>query len=179
MTIKTEWLKGLTDKQAAFVAAYCSDSFAFNATAAAKQAGYNAGSPHAFEQIGWQNLRNPKIHAAIQKVFGAIYSAANISIEKVLVDVEHTRQKAMRAGNFAVAAKCSEMHGRYLKMFVDRVEHVRTVDDATEDELTGLLNQLVKKLDGIDYIPGSLGGVGGGGSAEGGSSDRPGTSTTH
>jgi hypothetical protein len=57
MTIRTEWLKGLTDKQAAFVAAYCSDAFSFNATAAAKEAGYNAGSPHAFEQIGWQNWK--------------------------------------------------------------------------------------------------------------------------
>ena len=178
MTIRTEWLKGLTDKQQRFIEHYCSDAFAFNATAAAKAAGYGAKSPHAFEQIGWQNLRNPKIHNAIQKVFGAIYSASNISIEKVLTDVEHTRQKAMRAGNFAVAAKCSEMHGRYLKMFVDRVEHVRTVDDATEDELTGLLNQLVKKIDGID-IPAGFGGVGGGGSAEGGGPDRAGTPTTH
>lgn len=178
-TIKSEWFKGLTEKQIAFVLAYCDDAFAFNATAAAKEAGYQASSNHAFQQIGWQNLRVPKIHAAIQKVMGTIYAAADLTIEKVLIDLEHTRQKAMQDRNWAVAAKCSELHGKYLKMFVDRVEHVRTVDDATEDELVGLLNQLTKKLDGTVTFPGSPGGAGGAGSAEGSGADREGTPTTH
>ena len=178
MTIKTEWLKGLTDKQKAFVQAYCSDAFAFNATAAAKAAGYQSKRDATFEHIGWENLRNPKIHNAIQKVLGTIYAASNLTIERVLTDIEHTRQKAMRDGNWAVALKASELHGKYLKMFVDRVEHVRTVDDATEDELVGLLNQIGKKLDGLD-LPGSIGGVGGGGPAQSSGSDSAGTPTTH
>ncbi len=178
MHIRTEWLKGLTEKQQAFVVAYCSDAFQFDATAAAEAAGYQTSRRASLAHIGWTNLRNPKIHNAIQKTLGVIYNAANISIEKVLVDVEMTRQKAMKEGNYAVAAKCSEMHGRYLKMFVDRVEHVRTVDDATEEELAGLLNQLVKKLDGVD-LPGSVGGTSSRGSVEGSGSDSPGTPTTH
>lgn len=180
MAIKSEWLKGLTEKQQRFVLAYCDDAFAFNATAAAKEAGYECSSNHAFQQVGWQNLRNPKVHNAIQKIMGHIYDAANLTIEKVLTDLEHTRQKAMQDKNWAVAAKCSELHGKYLKMFVDRVEHVRTVDDATESELVGLLSQLTKKIELDDIaIPGSIGGAGGDGSAESGGADREGTPTTH
>lgn len=182
VSLKTDLLKGLTDKQQRFVLAYCDDAFSFNATAAAKEAGYDAKSNHAFQQIGWANLRNPKIHNAIQKILGAVYATADLSIERVLTDIEHTRQRAMRDGNWAVALKASELHGKYLKMFVDRVEHVRTVDDATEDELIGLLRQLTKKIDlnGADLaLLGGVGGAGGAGPAEGSGSDSPGTPTTH
>ena len=178
--MKFEHLANLTDKQKRFVLAYCSDSFLFNATAAAKSAGYEANSPHAFEQIGYKNLRTPKVHTAIAKVFNEVYATANLSIEKVLMDLEMTRVQSMRRGLYSVAVKCSELHGKYLKMFVDRVEHVRTVDDATEEELVRLLGDLVGKLDGdgADFLT-SIGGIGGGESAQGGGADSERTPTTH
>jgi phage terminase small subunit len=178
--MKFDIFEKMTDLQKRFVLAYCSDAFLFNATAAAKKAGYGANSPHAFEQIGYQNLRNPKIHAAITKVFNEVYATANLSIEKVLLDIEMTRVQSMRRGLYSVAAKCSELHGKYLKMFVDRVEHVRTVDDATEEELAQLLKNLVGKLDGdgADFLSG-IGRIGGGEPAESGGADSSGTPTTH
>jgi phage terminase small subunit len=52
----------LTDKQRAFVEAYL--ACGFNATEAARRAGYSDRTAHA---IGWENLRKPEIAAAIQQ----------------------------------------------------------------------------------------------------------------
>lgn len=54
--------EGLTDKQRAFVEAYL--TCGFNATEAARRAGYSERTAHA---IGWENLRKPEIAAAIQQ----------------------------------------------------------------------------------------------------------------
>jgi phage terminase small subunit len=53
---------GLTAKQQAFVEAYLANGF--NATAAARKAGYSERTAHA---IGWENLRKPEIATLIQQ----------------------------------------------------------------------------------------------------------------
>jgi phage terminase small subunit len=54
--------EGLTAKQQAFVVAYLSNGF--NATAAARTAGYPKRAAHV---TGWENLRKPKIASLIQQ----------------------------------------------------------------------------------------------------------------
>jgi phage terminase small subunit len=54
--------EGLTDKQQAFISAYL--ACGFNATEAARRAGYSDRTAHA---IGWENLRKPEIATAIQQ----------------------------------------------------------------------------------------------------------------
>jgi phage terminase small subunit len=58
----------LTGKQAAFVNAYLGEA-RFNATVAAKRAGYRANSKHSFESIGSENLRRSGIRQAIDEHF--------------------------------------------------------------------------------------------------------------
>lgn len=53
---------GLTTKQQAFVLAYLANGF--NATAAARTAGYPDRAAHV---VGWENLRKPKIAALVQQ----------------------------------------------------------------------------------------------------------------
>ena len=51
----------MTNKQGRFVEEYCAD---FNATAAAKRAGYSERTAH---QIGYENLRKPELKLAIEE----------------------------------------------------------------------------------------------------------------
>src|SRR6266700_358885 len=56
----------LTGKQTAFIHAYLGEA-RFNATAAAKIAGYRATSQHSFEAIGAENLLKPEIRRVIDE----------------------------------------------------------------------------------------------------------------
>lgn len=60
--------KRLTGKQASFVDKYLGEA-RFNASLAAKLAGYKATSKHSFESIGSENLTKPDIRAAIDDYF--------------------------------------------------------------------------------------------------------------
>lgn len=71
----------LTDKQQRFVEEYCVD---WNATQAAIRAGY---SEHSAFQTGAENLKKPKVAAAIEERKQALNSAAEISSEKTLREV--------------------------------------------------------------------------------------------
>lgn len=53
---------GLTEKQRVFVEAYLANGF--NASAAARKAGYSERTAHA---IGWENLRKPEIAVLVQQ----------------------------------------------------------------------------------------------------------------
>jgi phage terminase small subunit len=75
--------EGLTTKQQAFVEAYL--VCGFNATEAARRAGYSDRTAHA---IGWENLRKPEIAAAIQQGL----SERAMSADEVLTRIaEHAR----------------------------------------------------------------------------------------
>lgn len=106
----------LTAKQQLFVSEYLVD---LNATQAAIRAGYSkktAGS------IGDENLKKPAIKAALNKAIKKRADKVNITAEKVLRDLEECRVAARADGQYAPAIRASELQGRHLKMFVDRVE---------------------------------------------------------
>ena len=66
MDLALECLEGLTHKQALFVVFYVGRAKG-NATEAARLAGYG-GEDGTLAQIGWENLRKPKIRAAIDEL---------------------------------------------------------------------------------------------------------------
>lgn len=67
----------LTEKQELFCQAYLVD---FNATKAAKEAGYSEDTAHA---IGWENLRKPEIQKRISEIRAETGKAFNITRERI------------------------------------------------------------------------------------------------
>ena len=90
------------------------------------------------------------------------------------VDLVVIGEKALEAGQYAPAARCAELKGKYLKMFTDRIEHVTDVEDMTLEELKALLLE-VTETGGVDL--GAL--LAGDGSNNGDGDTRPPDSTTH
>jgi phage terminase small subunit len=166
---------GLTGKQALFVRWYTTPGDTlYNGTKSAQKAGYK-GPDSTWASIAHENLRKPKIKAEIRKAQKELFSAADITADRILNDIEMTRALALRDGEYNVALKASELHGKYLKMFIDRVENVHTLESVDNDELLGLLSELTGKIDGLDnIIP-----TGGDATETGGTVDTEGTPTTH
>lgn len=69
--------KKLTEKQELFCQAYMVD---FNATKAAKEAGYSEDTAYA---IGWENLRKPEIQARIAQLRAEMGKNFNITRERI------------------------------------------------------------------------------------------------
>lgn len=132
----------LTNKQLAFCIWYVSGAVNLNATEAASRAGYK-GNRHQLQVIGAENLSKPVIRAEIDKRMAKAMTGADITIESVLRDLVVIGEKALEAGQYAPAARCAELKGKYLKMFTDRIEHVMDLEDMPLEELERLLVELV------------------------------------
>jgi len=78
-----------------------------------------------------------------------MFGSIELSVPKVLYNLEEIRKTAMRRGYLGVALRAVEHQGRYLKMFVDRIEHLHTVEDASTTELTELLASMMGDIPGI------------------------------
>ena len=77
---------------------------------------------------------------------------AEITVQKVLDDLEAQRHEAKKDRNHASAIRCSELQGKYLKMFTDRIEQVGVpLEDMSVDELRGQLRELVKRAN-VDLV---------------------------
>jgi hypothetical protein len=163
----------LTDKQHAFVYWYCSAAVNLNATEAARRAGYK-GKENTLAQMGAENLRKPQIRQEIDKRLETALSGADVTVESVLRRLSVIGDKAMEAEQYSPAAKCAELHGKYLKMFTDRIEHVSTIEDVSTEELIHLLKEVVEagSIDLAELITRH-------GPADSGIPDPPGTPTTH
>ena len=62
-------------------------------------------------------------------------SRNNITVDKVLADLEHDKIMARQAGLYSVAKECSVAQGKYLAMFTDKTltEEVKPIS-LTEEE---------------------------------------------
>jgi hypothetical protein len=167
--------KPLTGKQAAFVRWYTTPGETlFNGTRAAEKAGY-AGDDNTLHVMAYENLHKPHVARAIQIELSRSFSTANLSVERVLRDVELVRQLALREGKYQAALKASDLMGKYLKMWTQKIEHLHTIEDASSEELLSLLGTLLKQVDGINLT----GILAGNESAGGRVSDPAGAPTTH
>ena len=135
-----------TAKQAAFVEWYCSAAVNMNGTVAARRAGYK-GNDNTLASVAAENLRKPAIRQEIDRRMALLTSNAQITVEKVLRDLEVTRVKALLDRNYSAAVKCLELQGKYLKMFSDRIEHVQTIEDVSTEKLIELIREVIKAGD--------------------------------
>ena len=78
--------------------------------------------------------------------------ARNVEVtpEKVLADLESTRLAALSEGKYTSAVRCTELQGKFLKMFTDRIEHVRNLDEVSDDDLVALLREFMGNLSNDD-----------------------------
>lgn len=95
-----------------------------NARLSAIGAGYSGKSAHT---TGWRLKRRESVQKYIAELRG-------MNADKILSDLEETRLAAMKKGDFAVSARCSELQGKTLALFVDRVS--ATTEDLDQQEMT-------------------------------------------
>lgn len=122
-------MENLNNKQSQFVKEYVID---FNGKQAAIRAGYSARSA---EVTASRLLSNAKVKAAVEKEMAKLAERTEITQDKVLRDIEELRMQAKGEKQLNVAARCSELQGKYLKMFTDNVHvsgnlsHERALDE--------------------------------------------------
>lgn len=126
----------LTDKQLAFCTWYVSAAVNLNAVEAARRAGYH-GNDGTLRSIASKNMTKPAIRAEIDKRMAKAMSGAEVTIENVLRKLSVICEQAIADKQFASAARCVELHGKYLKMFTEKIEHVQqdVMEMSTEDLL--------------------------------------------
>lgn len=125
----------LTAKQEMFVKEYLVD---LNATQAAIRAGYSKDTAYS---IGHENLKKPEISTAIAKAFAERSQRVEVTADYVLSTIVETIERCKQevepiyegrgkdrefTGEFefnaAAVLKGSELLGKHLKMFTDKVE---------------------------------------------------------
>jgi phage terminase small subunit len=89
-----------------------------NGTKSAIAAGYSENS--AYSQAS-ALLKNPEIRQRVQELHAENMSRNLITVDKVLADLEHDKVMARQNRQYAVATRCTELQGKYLAMFTDRV----------------------------------------------------------
>lgn len=134
--------KPFTQKQAAFIKAYTTPGKTYrNATLSAEEAGY--ANP---EVNGSQILRNHRVREEIERILNAAKREAVVTAAGVLREIEETRQKALAKEQYSTALKASELKGKTLAMFTDRVEQVMTIEDVSSGDLLQLIREVAQHL---------------------------------
>ena len=139
-------LKPLSERERAFVKWYFSEECNMNGTEAAERAGYT-GSRNSLRVTANRVKKRPHVKAAMDAELARATAGADVSVEKVLIDLENQRAEALEAGNYSAAVKCSELQGKHLKMFTERVEHMTPLENLTTDDLLGLIAEIAEKCD--------------------------------
>ena len=109
-------MAGLTPKQQRFVEEYMID---WNASAEARRAGYSARTAN---RTASENLSKPDISAAIAAGCKAMSEATGTTVVQVIEDLKRLQRKAEEQGDFAPAIKATELLGKHVGAFVDRVQ---------------------------------------------------------
>jgi len=142
----------LTGKQAAFVNAYLGEA-RFNATVAAKIAGYRANSKHSFEAIGSENLTRPGIRAAIDQHF----KLSRMSAEEVLIELT-TLARGQSKDKIKALALLSQHHSLLDGKWQDRdktpleiqVRYVQPELDKREREVNEWMAGIEKEINELN-----------------------------
>lgn len=119
----------MTPKQITFCQTYLANGF--NAKEAAKEAGYT-GDDKTLSSYSAKLLQKPQIKDFLAKKAEAASERADLTIDKVLDDLELAKQIALgkkdpetgeyRKAELTPFLKATEMQGKYLKMFTDKIE---------------------------------------------------------
>ena len=106
-------MKKLGARQQKFVDEYLKDP---NATQAYLKA-YPGCSHSTADTNGTQLLGNARVAAVLDQAIEARSKRTDVTVDKVLYDLEATRKTALEAGQYSAAVRCSELQGRHLRMF--------------------------------------------------------------
>ncbi len=106
--------KKLTPKQAKFVGEYMID---LNATQAAIRAGY---SKKTANPAGARLLANVSVKEAISKKTKKQTDKADLTVEKVLANIEQLRIAGYETGQLAASSSAVKMQAQYLAMLTDK-----------------------------------------------------------
>ena len=107
----------LTLKQKRFVQEYLVD---LNATQAAIRSGY---SKKTANQQGPRLLVNVGIQGAIQKAQKSISERNEITVDKLLADLEETRKQSMKKKQYGWALRALELMGKHIGMFKENINY--------------------------------------------------------
>lgn len=136
----------LTMKQMAFCVHYVSAAVNCNATEAARCAGYK-GNDNTLGTVGFENMLKPAIRGEIDRRMAIALSGAEITVENTLKRLTMLGKMAQEAGQYASAVRCVELQGKYLKMWTERIEHVKDIEDISTEELVRLIRELAESGD--------------------------------
>ena len=126
--------KELTAKEEAFCVAYTtigSETFS-NGTTSAIQAGYAEDSART---QAWRMLRKEHIKKRIRELYDKNMEENMVTVGSVLANLAHDRLMARKHNQYSVAKSCTELEGKYLAMFIDKLQ---TEDTTQQRELTEL-----------------------------------------
>ena len=131
----------LTPREEVFVAAYSSPESATysRATKSAEVAGYS--QPH---NAAWKLRRRPRIIAKIAEY----QKEAMASVGRIFSDLENQRLLALAKGDIQAANRASELQGKHLAMFTDRVvldEPPIMFDSALADQMSKLGMEVLER----------------------------------
>jgi len=129
-------LTDLTLKQRTFAEEYVRENG--NGTKAAKKAGYAETSAHV---IASENLRKPKV----VEVINYLTRKHEISADRVLTRLDNLSMKAEEDGQYSVSARCEELLGKSLGMWVDRSVSVNV--DLNGEHLRALQERMSRRRD--------------------------------
>lgn len=109
-------MAGLTPKQARFVEEYLID---LNASAAARRSGYSTSYA---EWAAPQILTRPHVAAAVAAQRARLSEQTGITVVQVIEDLKRLQRKAEEQGDIAPAIKATELLGKHVGAFIDRVQ---------------------------------------------------------
>ncbi len=131
----------LTPKQEIFISEYISNGF--NATQAAKDAGY---SQKTAMQIGEENLRKPVIAEQIDKKKAEIAKKNELTADVFLKNLEEARQMAKDEKQLSALVRAIELQGKYLKLLTDKIEHSGVIKTEPAEMSNDELEQQIRAI---------------------------------
>lgn len=93
-----------------------------NGRKSAVAAGYSEKSAHISAS---KLLKRDDIRERIAEIQNEFSESNNITVDKVLNDLEHVKLSAIEGRQLAVARGCVELQGRYLAMFTDNINQTQ------------------------------------------------------
>ncbi len=136
----------LTELQYRFCEYFAAGDTQGRARDSAVKAGYQGG-PKVASARATEMLAMPKIQEQIRKLQIKVNRKQGVTVDSILNDLKRLQQKAEDEGNYPSALKATELLGKHLAMFTDRIEHVRSIEEVSTEELLGLVSELRAKLE--------------------------------
>lgn len=135
----------LTNKQRRFVELYCGEC-KFNATQAAKSAGY---SENTAAKIGSENLQKPEIQEAINKTMSKASEKSEVTVEwlveRLKIEAENDDERATHTGRISALSKLTDFTGGFDKNKNHTVHSgnigLKDISEMSDDELQAELNK--------------------------------------